>query len=201
MRKWRTRGNFPIGNLWLAGRSHTYLLWWIMGSPQDSCLTCQVSVRGTVSDAVFPSITHKPVLNENTFSPVQRGNICRSRDAARLCQNFPTQVYILCMPFSSATDLCIFMLWNWSKEVSPAVYGSLNYDRICFLLPPCVLEENDSYQRFKCMAHLTIKDVACHVHGFHLIKCSNHLFKSALHHYHHSQSLRYYINVRCGFCL
>lgn len=48
MRKCRTRGNLPIGNLWLAGRSQTYLLWWMMGRPQDSCLTCQVSASTVV---------------------------------------------------------------------------------------------------------------------------------------------------------
>lgn len=45
IRKCRTRGNLPIGNLWLVGRLHTYLLWWTMGSLQDSGLTCQVSKR------------------------------------------------------------------------------------------------------------------------------------------------------------
>lgn len=34
--------------------------------------------------------------------------------------------------------------------------------------------------------------VACHVHGFHLIKCPNHLFQSVLQNYQNSQSLWYY---------
>lgn len=34
--------------------------------------------------------------------------------------------------------------------------------------------------------------VACHVHGFHLIKCPNHLFQSVLQNYQNLQSLWYY---------
>lgn len=97
-RKCRTRGNFPIGNLWLVGRSHTYLLWWIMGSPQDSCLTCQVSERTRVT---FPSGKLKRVLNENTFSRVQRGNTCRSRADAGLRRQLSAQVHVWCRSLSS----------------------------------------------------------------------------------------------------
>lgn len=140
---------------------------------------------------VFPSITHKRVLNENTFSQVQRGNICRSRAAAWLCQKLSAQVYVWCRPFSSASELSE-MLWNWSKEVCSSVYGSLKYDCICVLPPPCVLEDNYSYLRFKCIAYLEINYVACHVHSFHFIKCPNHLFQSVLQHYQNPHSLWYY---------
>lgn len=35
-RKSNTLGNFPIGNRWLGGRSHTYLRWCTIGSPLES---------------------------------------------------------------------------------------------------------------------------------------------------------------------
>lgn len=50
--------------------------------------------RGDSCGAVFPSITHKRVHNENMFSRVRRGNICRSRAAARLCQKLFAQIRV-----------------------------------------------------------------------------------------------------------
>lgn len=98
-RKCRTRGNLPIGNLWLVGRSHTYLLWWIMGSPQDSCLTCQVSEDTCDVNSVCLQYNSRVY-----FSQVQRGNICRIRTAARLSRHqLSAQVYVWYRSFSSIT--------------------------------------------------------------------------------------------------
>lgn len=82
-KQWNTRGNLPMGNLWLGGRSHTYWLWWIMGSPLDSCLTCQVEkfTQRSVSKHCTVMLT-KSVFHKSKFLTTSAWRHLLKADAA-----------------------------------------------------------------------------------------------------------------------
>lgn len=96
-RKCKTRGNLPIGNLWLGGRSHTYLLWWIMGSPLDSDLTCQVR-QSEITFNANPCTVQWNILEvhyDSKFSRVHHGNICARRLLHRLLNDIVEEMFVL----------------------------------------------------------------------------------------------------------
>lgn len=84
-KKCKTRGNLPIGNLWLAGSSHTYLLWWIMGSPLDSSLTCsqvrykQAHLLPNHSLKVFRKPLRSYVFSVETSTKPISHKLCQAR--------------------------------------------------------------------------------------------------------------------------
>lgn len=75
----KTRGNLPIGNLWLGARSHTYLLWWTTGSALDSCLTCEMKKVSFIMHPLRRSREKNTSLclnHQTNFLLVQHGSTC-----------------------------------------------------------------------------------------------------------------------------
>lgn len=89
IRQCKTLGNFSMGNLWLAGRSHTYRLWWTTGSPLESGLTCQVNMSavrsGFIKSTVFTIFSETVNGSSHYFSvETSAGTESRSEQPADL---------------------------------------------------------------------------------------------------------------------
>lgn len=155
-RKCRTRGNLPIGNLWLVGRSHTYLLWWIMGSPQDSCLTCQVSED--TCDVNSFSFSKTQECTSHKFSVETSAGSGQLPDTSSPPKYMFDTGHFLnhWLHYGEITAELCAMLWNWSTEVGPVAYGSCGYPIIHPLLPPRVLEANIIQKRYLYVNNPTI---------------------------------------------